>query len=163
MASILLVCITGICAYYYLRKNDQTPSYTPVSKGGDVRPTNTPDYGPATNEQAAAAHDPAPKSIDEVDELHVTITSASTYEGLLTVRSMITPLIGSGTCTMTLRHASGAPIITQQADVQALSSSSACKNFSTPTAGLAKGTWVVEINVQGPDNKSGKETKEIEI
>lgn len=157
---LLMVALLGVGVYYFYR--NQPVAYTPLSEGGQERDVNTIDYNPPTESQQNAAQDATPKTLEEVESLSVTITSANQLSGVLTVRALITPLIGSGKCTLTLNRARQ-PTITQEAEVQAVANAATCKGFSVPTGSIAKGTWELTVSAVETSGKAGSSSRSIEI
>ncbi len=157
---LLIVTLLVVGVYYFYR--NQSVKYTPLSEGGQERDVNTIDYSPPTESQQNAAQDATPKTLEEVESLSVTITSANHLSGVLTVRALITPLIGSGECTLVLSRA-GQPTITQEAEVQAVANAATCKGFSVPTGSIAKGTWELTVSAVETSGKAGSSSRSIEI
>lgn len=158
----IIIIVTSLIAFGYYLYRKQPVTYTPISEGGNERSVNTIDYSPPTEAQRNTAQDPAPKSIDEVEDLSVTITSANQLNQVLTVRALITPLIGSGSCSMTLAR-SDHPTVTQEAEVQAVANASTCKGFSIPTTSLAKGVWELTVTTTETSGKTGTASRSVDI
>lgn len=94
------------------------------------------------------------------DKVGVTITSITTNDNAVQVRSLIEAVTSSGSCTLTFSK-NGTNVV-KTSGIQALPSSSTCKGFSIPLGELSKGTWNVTLNVTA-DNKTGSATASFEV
>lgn len=79
-------------------------------------------------------------------KVDIAITTADQYGSTLRVRSDISTVTSSGTCTLTLTKSS--QTVTKTAGVQALPSSTTCQGFDVPTSELSPGTWQLTLHFE---------------
>lgn len=81
-------------------------------------------------------------------KVDVTITASNLSVNLSTyqIRSLISAVVSTGTCTLTLTQSD--KVVTKTAGIQSLSSSSTCQGFDVPTSELAPGKWQVGLNFE---------------
>lgn len=104
----------------------------------------------------------APTSQDgnNKNNVDVIFTSVSQNGELLQLRSLISVVESSGSCTLTLT--SGSQTITKTSATQAQSNSSTCMGFDIPVNELNTGSWLARLNYSGAFS-AGSATKNIEI
>lgn len=113
---------------------DDTKKQT-VTKEEAKPNTGGSDQTPAPNPQ------PSGKS-----KVNMMISAANQNGALLQVRSLISTVTNSGTCTITLTKAG--QTVAKTAGVQALASDSTCQGFDIPTSELSPGTWQVALHFE---------------
>lgn len=92
--------------------------------------------------------------------ISITITSSVQNGGVLQIRSLITPLIGSGLCNLELTR--GVNRVIRESNIQAQASSSSCQGFDIPITELEAGVWNIHLTVS-TDNESGETKSAVEI
>lgn len=156
-AIILTLLLSAGIIYAILNK-----SALKIDTKGSSSTVNTVNYSGPTAEQSNPTIDSQGSAqSDTTDTLDVTITSANQNSGVLQVRSLVTPLIGVGTCALRLER-SGYTSIVKTASTQNLSSSSTCQGFDIPIATLSSGAWAITLTVTSAGT-SGKATSEVTI
>ncbi|MDQ3123133.1 MAG: hypothetical protein M3Q14_00385 [bacterium] len=74
------------------------------------------------------------------------ISAANQNGSVLQIRSMISAVTNSGTCTLTLTKSG--QTVTKTAGVQALASDSTCQGFDIPTSELSPGNWQLALHFE---------------
>lgn len=140
---IVLAALCAVALFLYLPRIADKK----LSKTDNTTTTNVIDYSAPTDEQSNATTDqqqaPDNSTMTAVD---VRLTSINQVSGTLQIRTLITPIIGNATCTLTLSKV-GSSTITQTAPTQNLSSSSTCQGFDVPIASMSTGKWTISISV----------------
>ena len=168
IAILVLILAIGISsalvAYAYLKDNS-TSNVTESPEDNSI-PPDTEDQ----NDAAATIKENSINADQNTDNtqqanLELTITSSPVQASSSTqVRvSIDNAVLTSGTCTLSLSKGGFEKSFTS--DIQALASSSACKNFNVPANDLGSsphGTWAIEIQVLS-GNRTGKINSKIEI
>ena len=136
---------------------------SPIDDSKTTSGVNTVDYSAPSKDQANPATDPQSNSSQSpsTSDLEVAITSTNQNNGMLQIRSLITPILGSGTCHLELSKL-GSPSLRSDASVQNLSSSSTCQGFDIAIASLSPGVWRVVLSVES-GNRSGTTSSEVSI
>lgn len=88
---------------------------------------------------------PIPQSNGK-SSVEVTLTAVNQTSTSLQIRSLISVLDTTGTCTLTLQKQGSSPSITRTAAVQALSNNVTCKGFDIPLDQLPAGDWQINLN-----------------
>jgi hypothetical protein len=124
------------------------------------------DTGKTIKENATNQNEDKPGTTPDTPEtppegqLAVSFTSVAQVDGVLRIRSQISPLISSGDCTLSLTKDS--TTVTKSAGVYASASVSTCQGFDVPTSELSAGMWSVTLNVKSGD-RSGQSATSTEI
>lgn len=123
------------------------------------------DAGNATKEQTVNGDVVKPgvgnqPSTEARQSIPITITATNQNGDMLQVRTLISSIADSGSCTLTITQ--GSKIITKQAGLQAQANSSTCKGFDVPISELSKGTYSLRIDVL-IGSSSGSVTREGKI
>lgn len=132
-------------------------------KGGifGLNQMNSPhiNYAPPTDQQKRAGQqkkeesivndtdDPQKESVDQSsvsdrDNPSITITSTNQNGSLMQIRSMISSITETGSCTLILTNQEGSKV-TKESNVQAYPSYSTCKGFDVPITELNPGKWSI--------------------
>jgi hypothetical protein len=168
--SVILVLIISTLTYVYVFKGSLFGWSAYKVKTSDK---NSIDNSPATSEQQDAGTraksgsksdtPPEPTTIPGSDKksVQMIITAANQNGSILQIRALISAVVNTGTCTLTLTKASQ-PTITQTANTQALSSTSTCQGFDVQTSELSVGTWHILVEYVS-DTLIGSTTKDIVI
>jgi len=163
--TIVALLILSGGTYLYLR-SQSSPSA--IVKDTTKKSVNTIDYNNPSDAQKNPTTDNKNQKTDSTDNtsspsqnLTVTITAANQNSNTLQVRALITPLIASGTCTITMTK-SDQPSLSRTANIQPTSSSSTCEGFDIDISSLEKGTWNISIQVQS-NNQSGSATRDVSL
>lgn len=131
---------------------------------------NDVNYGKSTKEQQEAGSDienknssddpnqvgsdraPQPTSNDDTKaNTPVTITASGQNGNVVQIRTLISALTGTGTCTLSFTNK--ATTVTKSAKVQSLPSSSTCKGFDVPVSELSVGTWQYTLTFENETMK----------
>lgn len=118
------------------------------------QPSGTTEDSPKTPAKNEGSSD-LPKN-----QINVTITSISTHDGIVKVKSLINDIVSNGTCTLTFEK--GDDIITKTSGIQPMPGSSTCKGFNIPVSELGKGTWQVKLSVT-TDEKAGSASQSYKV
>jgi flagellar basal body-associated protein FliL len=128
---------------------------------------------PATTEQQQAGAKtksssnsdttPAPTTIPGSDKknVQVAITAANQNGPTLQIRTLISTVDNTGTCTVALTS-SGKATVTKTAGVQALASTSTCQGFDIPVSELSNGTWSILVQYSST-SLTGSVTQDVVI
>lgn len=162
----LLALLLVFGGFSYFNHNDDLPR----DDKGTKRGLNDIDYGPPTKEQqdaggdtGKAGSDPLPNPTPQESGksiVDVTITIDQNDGSNLKIRSLISAIDNSGSCTLTLTQ--NGTNVQKKADVQALSSSSTCKGFSVPLSELSPGRWQLVLQFEN-DSLMGTAKQVVEI
>jgi hypothetical protein len=87
----------------------------------------------------------------------ISITAANQSGEIFQIRSIISALISSGTCTIALTK--DGVTVTKTAGIQAQSSASTCQGFDIPTSELSVGDWAVKLSFVSGDLGGSTEKK----
>lgn len=159
---VVLALSAASFAYVYLFDGDlfgwKRSETQQVEVNYDPPTTEQVQAGQATKEEALG-QDGKPKETDTANPATATITVTAAFQNgsVFQIRSLITPLTGSGTCTLTLTK--GSSTLTKNADIQAQASSSTCRGFDIPVSELSAGEWNVVLTFEGKDSRGSTETK----
>jgi hypothetical protein len=175
-AAVAAVLAVGSVAYVYAfngnlfgwTKHKDTPAINldkPTNEqkqaGSDIKKANADKEdakGSTGNTDTPAA--PAAPSSGSKGNVEVTITANAQNDGLFQLRTLISAVVNTGTCTVTFTK--GQQTVTKQAGVQSLPSTSTCKGFDVPVSELSPGQWDVTVTYEN-DTLSGKATKTVTI
>lgn len=90
----------------------------------------------------------------------VTISAANQNDGVLQVRTLISAITSSGTCTITLTKDN--KVVTRTSEVQSLPSSATCKGFDVPVSDISTGEWQLKVTFEN-DTIKGENTKAVTV
>lgn len=156
VAIIILIGIT-FCLYVYVFKGP-----IPDWKKSPVTQVNTVNYDKPSKEQSEAGDniendnksnnpsqvgsDRAPQpsgTSQDKGKTPVTITSSGQNGNTAQIRSLISAVVNTGTCTLTMTKQ--AQTVIKTSPIQSLPSSTTCQGFDIPISELSPGTWKVEL------------------
>jgi cytoskeletal protein RodZ len=124
-------------------KDSSDSSSTPKQGGVDQPPAPTPQ--PGTSKR----------------EVDMTITAANQNGSTLQIRTLISALVNTGTCTLTLTSPSGS-LVTKSSGVQPQSNTSTCKGFDVSTTELSSGDWKATV-IYDSDTLTGSASTTVSI
>ena len=161
--TVLIVLLVALLVIYVVRSNndsDQTPAT-------DYIASDKINFGPPTDNEAAAGDLIKPKLVEEEDatdenshtsNAQVVIVDASQYDNTIEVRSFVSNIIENGSCTITITNESGSTI-TRTVDAAAEASTTLCQGieidrseFTTP------GIWNVLVKFTGSSSSGEAST-----
>ncbi len=149
-AVIVLLIVVGVFLFLYLFPHSPTPAASTDSKTTTDQQKAAADTKKAAASDKASGSDPSPAPTPGTNgskpTVGVAITAANQNGSIFQVRTLIQTIDSSGVCTLTLTR-TGATTYTQTQGVQALPSTSTCKGFDIPTAGLA-GSWTLTVTFE---------------
>lgn len=167
LAAVLVISVFSWLYYAYHFQN--WPFLPPANK--DV-PTNTVDYNAPTTDQTAAGTKVKEQTADKANSdpqntaptqqpstVGIDITATNKTSSTLMVRTLIQSVTSTGTCTLTMSGPNGGSY-SATAGIQAMASTSTCKGFDVPLAGLAHGSWQVKVDFVDGVN-SGTASREV--
>lgn len=93
--------------------------------------------------------------------VEVTVSASNQNGNIFQIRSFISAVVDSGTCTLVLKKVDQATI-TQTAGIQPSATTSSCKGFDIPVDGLSKGNWQATISFEN-NELTGSAAKTITI
>lgn len=102
----------------------------------------------------------SPTTDDGKTGVNVTISAANQNDGVLQIRTLISSIINTGTCTLTLTK--GSAVVTRSAGVQAIASSATCKGFDIPVSQLSPGAWQASVTFEN-DTAKGTGTRTVTV
>jgi flagellar basal body-associated protein FliL len=156
--ALFVLLIAGV-SVAYAHLNSQKSD---TKNNGDTTNVNKPktDLNAPTDEQTADGNstkentidpDKTPNNNDSANGSAVTISFTAknqlkdTNQNVLQLRTQITSVDNSGTCTLEISD--GKNTLTRTARTQALASSSTCEGFNidVPTSGLKNGLWSLKV------------------
>lgn len=165
IVAVVVLIIGGLATYAFIAKigpfAEQTQNNntsTPSSNDGipteeEKNPTNSPDKTPPQYEEPAK-NEEQPKN-NEQSDLAGIINYKAVSRGSLSIRVTIDERLESGTCTLTLTHATSGKKVTKSAAVVTNPSSSTCEGFDVPVSELGSGKWNITVAVKS-NNLTGK-------
>lgn len=165
---VLALAAAGLLAYgIFLRPNtnsDSSQKTTVKTTTIEDKPVGEVDYSSPTKEEQTPATDssptqPLPTSTPSTVPIPVTFSNLSGSP--LEVRVLISEILPSGSCTLTLQK-TGASDITRTAETFPTSSYTTCKGFTVDTTGMQKGTWKATVTVTSGD-RTGSVTDEVSL
>lgn len=163
LALVVFVASIGFCVLYSTGSLPWQATVTPKASNSDAT-SNTQnaeriDNNPPTSNQTTAGDNIKKESVDNNRSnspslgLKVVVSPPliSDSDNTLRIQTTITPIISTGSCTLTLTQGSIKKIFT--AEIQPLTSYATCKGFSISIANnnLTPGLWSVRINVTSRD------------
>ena len=149
---VALLLIGGVTAFAF--RDSIFPSKTADKSTESSSPTATgTNQEPATEDQQAAGDQAKEDFIKNNDNTSpssatITISSVSANAENLAIRTMITAIDDSGTCTLTMTS-NGKETITQTVGTQSLGSYSVCKGFNIDKSLIGNATWKAKIVYKG--------------
>lgn len=165
VSSVVFLIIAGsVAAYALTRTNLVNPDSSDASSS-----TSSPavDLSEPTDEQQQAGQVQKEESLNSgqtptstSDSLSVTITAANKNDNTLQIRSLISSILGTGTCTLTLTK--GNVAVSKTSGIQAGPSNSTCAGFDVPVSELSSGTWAIKIAVTS-EGTSGSAQSEVQL
>lgn len=130
-------------------KSDQVdynkPSSEQVKAGQDIKKRSIDSKSGSSGSDQPSVPVPQSNGKSKVD---ISITAAEQVGSLLQIRTIISAVASSGTCTLTLEK-SGQPTVTKTADIQNGPSTSTCKGFDINVSEITVGEWRVTIVYEG--------------
>ncbi len=123
-------------------------------KGGETE-------GKPTTEGSDQPQTPTPIEGSNKKNVEVIITAAAQNGSTLQIRTLISAVTGSGTCTLSLSRSSTPELIVQSAVIPS-SSSSSCQGFDVPVSQLASGTWKATITFNN-DELTGSTSRTVDV
>ncbi|HSX31925.1 MAG TPA: hypothetical protein VLF43_01585 [Candidatus Saccharimonadales bacterium] len=147
-ALALLLGVAGAGAYYFAQSDN-------VASNQPVKPTNTVDYGPPTEEEKAETERRKEEitkddgSLPQSTDLSVSIIRANQPSAgqPVSVRALVTGT-STGTCTVTLTK-SGQPAVTKTVPVVFEVNSASCQGADIPAADFKQsGDYDLKLTVQ---------------
>jgi len=120
---------------------DQTKAGDAAKQNTATQDTSKPTTGSGSDQPPTPTPQPSGKST-----VNVIITAANQNGSLLQIRSLISTVTNSGTCTLTLTKQGHT--VTKTAAVQAQSTTSTCQGFDIPTSEVAAGTWQASLHFE---------------
>jgi flagellar basal body-associated protein FliL len=175
IAIAILVVIAAGAIYVYafsgkifgwtpLTTTSSTIDYSPPTKdqidAGNQAKSNTVTNTPANpktdgNNDTPPADNPPTTAANNIG---VTITAASQNGSVFQIRTLISTVSSSGTCTLTLSK-TGASSVVKTAGVQPLANSTTCQGFDVATSELSAGSWTATVVYkQGTDQGTASQT-----
>lgn len=169
---IVILAILGItvvgclaCLYHF-----KLWPFTSTENTDRDRPVNSVDYTPPTDSQQDIGNEAKKRfndrqvqsnNSDPVNPTDTTvqISSSQINNGTLQVRTVLSVIDESGTCTLRLTKDDSEPTITS-ASTKAMGSYSTCQGFDIDMSGRPFGIWKVDIEYTGI-GQSGTTTREI--
>jgi hypothetical protein len=103
---------------------------------------------------------PTPQPGSNKNSINMSFTAANQNGSILQLRVLISSVVNTGECTLTMTK--DGVTVSRTASVQALASSSTCKGFDIPVSDLSTGTWQAVINYEN-DTLTGTTSKAIAI
>jgi hypothetical protein len=164
---LLAAVVTGAAGwgvYSYLSRSANVASQdiqSPATKdqieaGQTIKDTSIKNGG-----QTGSDRPPAPSSqADGKDKVEVMITAANQTDTQLQVRTMISTVTTTGSCTLVLSQ--GDTRITRDANVQAASSTTTCMGFDIPISELGSGSWNLTVNFEN-DTLIGTSSRSVSL
>lgn len=161
LTSALTVAVLLACAGYYVfavhgsilgwtpyPKKDSSgtnsPSTAQINNGANIKQQSIDDSKTKTN-SSGSDHPPSPvPQPNGKSTVEVTITAVNQTDTTLQIRSLISTLDLSGSCTLKLQKEGASPV-TQTVGVQSLTNTTTCKGFNIPIDQLPSGTWQASL------------------
>lgn len=145
------------------RSFGDAPTGEQLSAGDDIA-DRTKTQSDSGNDPNAVGSDRPPAPTPDPDGgksiVKVTIASVNQNDGVLQIRTLISAVTSTGSCTLTL--VKEGVTITRTAQIQALPSSATCKGFDIALSELSVGPWQATL-VYENDELTGTATKEIKV
>jgi hypothetical protein len=145
------------------RSFGDAPTDEQLSAGDDIADrTKTQSDGGSDPNAVGSDRPPAPTPAPDGGKsiVKVTIASVNQNDGVLQIRTLISAVASTGSCTLTLVNEG--VTITRTAQIQALPSSATCKGFDIALSELSVGPWQATL-VYENDELTGTATKEIKV
>jgi hypothetical protein len=144
VAGVLFASLFSVVAVYGFALNKDQQANKPSTEISSP-PTKEQSQGEATAEQSSEESlTDASKDLADDDKFSVSITSVTTNDNLLSIRTLIQPLTSDGTCTLTMQK-TNEDSISKVVKIQAASTYSICQGFDIDTSQLAAGDWTATI------------------
>lgn len=169
LSLLLVVIIIALSTYVFAFNGSIFGWQFKDNEGSERKNGNSPiDYNPPTQEQIDAGNDAKNQTIkenegetsDPSDGLEVTITAANQNTPNFQIRTLVSQLLTSGSCQLTMTK--DTQTIFRTVNIQAASSSSTCQGFDIPLTDLSAGIWNVKISVTS-GTQSGVAERTVEI
>jgi hypothetical protein len=128
--------------------NYEKPSDDQKKAGDTIKETSANNESDSTKPGTSGSDQPqAPVPQDNgKGKVEMTITSSSVNDGVLQLRSIISAISSTGTCTLTLSK--DGKTVTKTASVQALANASTCQGFNVNTSELSPGSWLASLHFE---------------
>jgi cytoskeletal protein RodZ len=180
IAGIVVVLIVGGLATYVFAfkgtlfgwphkttSDDSSISYSKptdeqIKAGTDIKQGSV-DKGeekPSSSSNTDHPTDQTPGQAGAKTAVSMTITAANQNGSVFQLRSLISTVTNSGTCTLTLTQ--GSKVVTKTAGVQASASTSTCKGFDVPVSELGSGVWQANLHFEN-DNVTADASQKITV
>ncbi|HET6746729.1 MAG TPA: hypothetical protein VFH06_01330 [Candidatus Saccharimonadales bacterium] len=161
---IIVLVVAGLATYVLAFKgtlfgwphqntSDNSTSYSKPSeeqiKAGNDTKKDTVDSESKPSSGSNTDHPTSPDTPSQSGSkttVSMTITAANQNGSVFQLRSFISTITNSGTCTLTLTQ--GSRSVTKTAGVQAAASTSACKGFDVPVSELGAGVWQASLHFE---------------
>ncbi len=142
--------------------NYDKPTDEQVQSGKDIKQESVnKESKPSSNSNTdTPANQGTPDQTTGKTAVSMTITAANQNSGVFQLRSFISTVTNSGTCTLTLTQ--GSKVVTKTAGVQAAASTSACKGFDVPVSELGAGVWQATLHFEN-DNVTADASQKITV
>jgi hypothetical protein len=147
--------------------------------GSKVQPEQTEEsvdrainYDEPTNEQIELGNETKKQTIEKgtasdtgTPTSNITITADNISDNTLRIRTLISEIVSSGICVLTLANANNSEeVITEKAEIQNLPNSSTCKGFDIGLDRLSSSDmWKLRITYTSAGVQKGEVTKEINL
>lgn len=133
--------------------NLEPPTKEQQQAGSEIKQENIDTNKPGTGSEV-------PETPSDATKLSVNFTSVNQNGDTLRARAQISPLISSGTCTLTLTKDSAS--ITKTASVYPTATVTTCQGFDIPTSELSPGMWTLDLDVTS-EGKTGHAATSIQV
>jgi hypothetical protein len=169
IAAIVATLIVVAGTWFVLKKfnsNDQSGAidYNPPTTEQLDAGSQTKEKSVNTDKPTTSGSDtppaPVPSNGSSKSTVEVSMTASSQNGNTYQIRYLISTVVDSGTCTLTLTK--GAQAITKSAGVQPQSSTSTCQGFDIPTNELTAGQWQAVMSFEN-DRLQGTTTSTIMV
>ncbi len=134
--------------------------------------TRAINYDNPTDEQIELGNEAKKQAIEKdtasdtsTPSSNITITANNISDNMLRIRTLISEIVSSGACVMTLTNTNNSKeVITEEAEIQNLPNSSTCKGFDISLDRLSSSdTWKLHITYSSAGTPKGEVTKEINV
>lgn len=176
ITSIIAILLAGLLFYFYSTKcigfhcnsriqgiTRTTPDLNPPANDQLKNGQQIKNNGIKNNKSTGGGDQPPAPSTQKNGKsiVEVAITSANQTDSSLQVRTLISTLDNTGTCTLGLVNQAGASL-SYSTGVQPLSNTSTCKGFDIPLTDLSPGIWKISVVYENP-TLTGMATKSTTI
>lgn len=176
--AVVLIGLGGAATYIYAfdgdllgwnasRQSDKSTATEDQKKEGErIKQESVADTGKNQDQKSQAGgseqpSDPTPIPGSTKKSVDVIITAAAQNGTTLQIRSLISAVTNSGTCTLALSKTGAADVVVQ-ANIVASSNSSNCQGFDVPVAQLSTGSWKALITFSN-NELTGSVSKTVDV